>query len=127
MWFEAKVKNSFLDGPRHVLKQLELIRLQNCKVHNIVAETVARGAWYSHSEAVLQTLLCSTDPDKQKFAVEKIIKIRNGKDKGDLSNRPRVHLKTFNPKAKKLIELCSWDSNVFENVFSCSLTLNEIK
>ena len=64
MWVESKVKNSFLDGPSHVFKQLELIRLQNQKGQNIVAETVAREARYSHSEAVLQTLLCSTDPDE---------------------------------------------------------------
>ena len=28
MWFEAKVKNCFTEGPRHILKQFELVRLQ---------------------------------------------------------------------------------------------------
>ena len=127
MWFEAKVKHSFIEGPRHVLKQLELIRMQEQKVQNLVSATVTRSAWYSHSEAVLQTLLCSKDTDERVFAVQMIIKIRNGKDQGDLSNRPRVHAETFNPEAKKLTELCSWESNVYEPVFTCSLTQDQIK
>ena len=28
MWLEAKVKNCFTEGPRHILKQFELVRLQ---------------------------------------------------------------------------------------------------
>ena len=34
--------------------------------------------------------------------------------------------KTFNPEAKKLTNLCSWDSNVFEPVLTCSMLLQEI-
>ena len=56
-----------------------------------------------------------------------ILKMRDGKEKGDLSNRARVHSDTFNPKAKKVSELCSWESNVHEPVFTCSLSLDEIK
>ena len=70
MWFESKVKHCFLDGPRHVLKQLQLIRLQKKRVQDIVAATVVRSAYYSHSEAVLQTLLCSDDQEERKLAVE---------------------------------------------------------
>ena len=127
MWFEAKVKHCFIDGPRHVLKQLELVRLQKKAVQEIVAPTVARSAWYSHSEAVLQTLLCSEDREERKMAVEKILKLREGKEQGDLSCRSRVHGSTFNPDARKLTELCSWQSNVHEPVFTCRLSLSEIK
>jgi hypothetical protein len=127
MWFEAKVKHSFINGPRLVLKQLELVRLQKKKVQNIVAPHIVRSAWYSHSEAVLQTLICSEDEDERSFAVQMIIKLRKGDDRGDLSNRVRVHRDSFNPNAKKLAELCSWDTNVFEPVLTCPLTVAEIK
>ena len=127
MWFEAKVKHSFINGPRLVLKQLELVRLQKKKVQNIVAPHIVRSAWYSHSEAVLQTLLCSEDADERSCAVQMIIKLRKGEDRGDLSNRVRAHKDSFNPNAKKLAELCSWDTNVFEPVLTCPLTVAEIK
>ena len=127
MWFQAKVKHSFIEGPRHVLKQLELLTHQKKKVQNLVAPHIARGAWFSHSEAVLQTLLCSDDSDERNFAVDIILKVRNGAEKGDLSTRKRVHGDTFNPNARELVQLCSWDSNVFEPVLTCTLSLDEIK
>ena len=126
LWFEAKVKNNFTEGPKLVLKQLELVRLQNKKVRDLVAPHIKRSAWYSHSEAVLQTLLCSEDREERVFAVEKITELREGNNTGNLSNRIRVHEKTFNPEAKKLTNLCSWDSNVFEPVLTCSMSLQEI-
>lgn len=127
MWFNAKVKHSFIHGPRHVLKQLELVRIQNKKVRAIVSPHVARSAWYSHSEAVLQTLIASDLKEEREFAVEIIIKLREGSDTGDLSIRSRVHGEAFNPEAKKLTELCSWETNVFEPVLTCPLTLKDIK
>ena len=42
MWFQAKVKTSFIEGPRHVLNQLELLTRQKKKVQNLVAPQVAK-------------------------------------------------------------------------------------
>ena len=127
VWFEIKVKHNYTYGPRHLLTQLELVRMQKKKVQNIVAPHIARSAWYSHSEAVLQTLLCSEDSKEREKAVGEILKLRGGREKGDLSNRSRVHSETFNPNAKTVSELCSWDSNVHEPVYTCELSLSEIK
>ena len=44
LWFLAKVKNNFIEGPRHVLTQLELIRLQPKKVQDIVMPHVISSA-----------------------------------------------------------------------------------
>ena len=126
MWFEAKVKHCFINGPLHVLKQLKLVRLQNKTVQVIVAPHIARSAWYSHSEAVLQTLLCSEDKEERKFAVDTIIKLRGEEKFGNLSNRIRVHGESFNPDADKLVELCSWNENVYEPVLICSLATNDL-
>ena len=38
----------------------------------------------------------------------------------------RVHAETFNSEATILRELCSWDSNVFEPVLTCSLSHKEL-
>ena len=126
LWFEAKVKHSFIEGPKLVLKQLELVRLQSKKTRDLVAPHIQRSAWYSHSEAVLQTLLCSEDREERVFAVDKIRELREGNERGDLRNRIRVHGENFNPEATTLTDLCSWDSNVFEPVLTCSMSLQEI-
>ena len=45
LWFEAKVKINFTEGSKLVLKQLELVRLQNKKVRDLVAPHIKRLAW----------------------------------------------------------------------------------
>ena len=72
-WFSIKVKHSLEEGANHVLFQLELLRLQSKKTLDIVMPTVRRGAWYAHSESVLQAMLCSDVEEGWKFAVDKIV------------------------------------------------------
>ena len=127
MWFEIKVKHSCVHGPDHVLKQLQLLRLQKKKVQRLVEKHVKRSAWYSHSEAVLQTLLCSSDAAERAFAVDQILRLRDGRELGDISCRQRVHEKTFNYQATRRQDLCRWDSNVHEPVMACSLTTHQLQ
>ena len=65
------------------------------------------------------TLLCSEDREERRVAVD-------CENKGDLSNRNRVHGDTFNPDALTLTELCSWNTDVYEPVNTCQLSLQEI-
>ena len=127
MWFEAKVKNNFIEGPRHILKQLELVRLQRKSIQDIVMPYVISSAWYSHSEAVLLTLLCSNDEEERRFGVKKLLKLRGDKEMGDTRVRPRIHAPYFNKNATKLTDLISWDENVYEPIFTCSLTPDNIR
>ena len=76
MWFNIKVKHSWLDGPRHILTELSLFRLQSPQVQDIVLPTLKRSAWNSHSEAVLQTMLCSDNKEEREHAVTTVLKIR---------------------------------------------------
>ena len=79
-----KVRNSFVNGPSHLLKQLELVRMQKKKVQQLVAPHIARSAWYSHSEAVLQTLLCSEEQEERTKAVKEILKLRDGREEDEV-------------------------------------------
>ena len=47
------------------------------------------GAWHSHHENVLLVLALLASPDKEdpKFGIDQILKLRNGKEIGDLSVR----------------------------------------
>ena len=83
MWFDIKVRWSFIEGPRHVLETLRLVKMQNQVTRDIVEKYVISGAWFSHSEAVLATLLCSSEVEERVFAVDRILQIRKGLDKGE--------------------------------------------
>ena len=127
LWFEAKVKHNHVEGPRHVLKQLVLVRLQKKAVQDIVMPYVVSGAWYSHSECVFLTLLNSSDEEERRFAVKKLLKLRADQVTGDTGVRPRVHAKYLNKDATKLTDLISWEENVYEPVFTCSLSPDDIR
>ena len=60
--------------------------------------------------------MCSHDKEERRFAVERMVGIRQGREKGDI-----------NPDAKTLPELCTWDSNVFEPALTCQLSLTGIE
>ena len=124
MWFDIKVKHSWLEGPRHVLKELSLFRLQSKKVQDIVLPTLQRSSWNSHSESVLQTLLCSSEKDERYFAVQQILKIRGKNKLGDLRPRSRKNPE-LNIEATTLKDMINWKGSK-EPVFTCRLTKQEI-
>ena len=76
MYWEIKVKHSIVDAPRHILASLELLRNQDSVVRDVVTPYICSGAWFADSEAVLLTLVSSTDRDERKFVVEKILERR---------------------------------------------------
>ena len=61
MWFEIKVKNSWLEGSRHVLKQLYLERELNEGIQKTVIPYMRSSEWNAHSEHILQTMLAGDD------------------------------------------------------------------
>ena len=93
LWFEIKVKHGWIEGPYHILKQLQLVSLQPKRVQNIVLPYVESSAWNAHSENLLQTLLCSSNSEDRRFAVETICKLRGNPEFGDISVRYRKNPK----------------------------------
>ena len=124
MWFNIKVKNSWVEGPRHILTQLSLVHLQSQKVQQIVMPHVRTTAWFSHSEAVLQTLLCSVEKKEREFAVQMILKIRGKSVLGSKTPRPR-RLPTLNVQAKDLKGLICW-TDAHEPLLTCHLTKKDL-
>ena len=72
-WFNIKVKHGWIEGPRHILYQLQQVRYQQETVVQIVMPVIQRSAWYAFSEAIIQTLVCSDDDKERQQGVEKII------------------------------------------------------
>ena len=129
-WFNIKVKHSWVEGPRHVLYQLELLRSQRKKVLDLVMPTIRRSAWYAHPESIIQALLCSDKEEERKAGVDKILEIRGEGDEetqvGDSSVRPR-RTPTINVDATSLLELVDWTSDVTEPPLTCKLTTSAVK
>src|SRR6218665_120153 len=122
-WFNIKVKHSWVEGPRHILFQLQQVRLQKKAVVDAVLPTIQRSAWYAFSEMIIQTLLCSDDSDERRAGVQKIIEIRGGDDDtlGDNSVRPRK-TPSINNNASSLLELIDWSDRVYEPPLTCMQT-----
>ena len=65
MWFEIKCRPAFINGPRHILRMVQL--LENYaprRVKEIVVPVINRGAYHAHSENILLSLLVSNDKEE---------------------------------------------------------------
>ena len=100
-------------------------------------DTIQRGAYYIRSEHVLQTLLCSTEEDDRRFAVNKILQLRKEKNKyleepqlkkskptrkADISNIRARKNPEINMEATSLKNIISWENDVFEPILTAELT-----
>ena len=83
MWFDIKVKSSWLEGPRLVLTHLSLLKMQSPKVQKILMPYLR------------------TSIRERKFAVDKILKIRGKELLGSTAPRARK-LPKLNAQAKSL-------------------------
>ena len=127
LFFDIKVRDRFEDGPTHLLTQLRVLRTLPEPVKDIVLPYIRLGAWFSHSENVLLSLLCSTSKEEREFAVNQILKLRGEAEFGDIAVRPRRNPQ-INVAATNLFELISWDKILIEEpVFTCPLSRSEVK
>ena len=55
--FQVKVKQFWLDEPRHVLFPLKQLKYQKEEVIAFVKKTVKRSEWFAFSECIIQTLV----------------------------------------------------------------------
>ena len=127
LYFDICVKNKLENGPLHVLTELKILKTLPKKVSNIVTPYVKTGAWFSHSECCLLTLLSSDKVADRTFAVSKILDIRGTNEYGDTSVRPRRTPK-LNLDATTLQSLISWNvEDCYEPIFTCNLSQDEIR
>lgn len=130
-WFNIKIHSNWVEGPKHLIFQLQLLAEQCDTVKAIVMPTVKRSAWYGFSECVLQAMLCSDEEKERIEAVQTVMKIRGDGDDtvqiGDSCVRPR-RTPAINTDALTLSELIDWDSDgIYEPPLTCCLTTAEVK
>ena len=96
-------------------------------IGNIVRTNVARNAYAAQSETLLICMLCDNDSRARTLAVDHILALRNGSDKGDTSVRlfeiPKIR---FN--CNFYYDMIDWErESVFEPVLTSSLTILELE
>ena len=145
MWFHLKIEHHWIKGPEHILHQIVLWREQTEVVMEFTHETIQRGAYYAHSEHLLQYLLCSEDEVQRRFAVKKIIPLRKDNQERPLNPEPKKksHSKKktdqqessvrsrinseVNLEATSLIDLISWEKDVFEPILTMHLSDDDLR
>ena len=127
LYFDIPLKNRLEDGPYHVLSELRILKTLPKKIQDIITPYIRTGAWFSHSECCLLSLLASKEAEDRKFAVGIILKIRAGEEFGDTSERPRRTPK-INLNASGLQNLIPWKiEDCHEPVFICKLSTSKIR
>ena len=127
LYFDMKVKHFIVDAPYHILTSLRILRTQPKKVRDAVTLYVRTGAWYSHPECLLLSLLASPHPEDREFAVQQVLKLRGSNEYGDTGVRSRITPR-LNLSATTLIELIPWKPDeVQEPSLTCSLSKAEIQ
>ena len=104
---------------------IRILRAQPKKVRYAIIFYVRKGAWYPHPECLILSLLASPIMSERKFAINQVLKLRGGREFGDNSLRPRITPK-LKLSATSLTTLISWEGNVQEPSFTCSLSTSEI-
>ena len=126
MWFLIKRQNLWIKGPSLLLQHLNLLRLMNKTVVSHVTKYVKSSAWNGHSETILQAMLASDSAEDRDFAVQQIIKLRQGRAQGDTSVRP-FRVVNIRMDATDLYGLIDWDNEqIYEPLLTCHYTQNEL-
>ena len=120
LYFDIKVKHRLADGPGHILTAITIYRNQSKAVQEAIKKTTICGAYHSHSENVLLSLLVSEVQEDRMFAIDKILKLRKSNEFGSMSVRTYKNPE-LNFKATAISNLISWDE-CYEPVFTCNLS-----
>ena len=130
-WFEIKTKPLWTEGPNHLLSLLSKCSLQPLDVQAVIKNSISEGAYYSHSESVLTSMLTSSDREERMYAVKTIISIRAASvnpDVGDLKPRRRTISKNLNFQSKSLTDLLNSNenNNILEPPVTCKIPTAEL-
>lgn len=138
-WFNVKLHPKWVDGPNHLLFQMQLLRTQSELVRDIVLPVVKRSSWYARPEAVLQAMLSSQCSQLRAEAVQIILRNRCTSTSSPNPSTPfdvnqlgdcvftERKLASVNVSATKLSELCEFSSEVLEPPLTTSLSNKQLE
>ena len=128
MYFSIKVQHHITYGARHLLTLLRLWRQQDPAVQDATEHYIRIEAWWAHPEPLLLSMLSSDDVNDRKFAIDKILSIREGATEGSTCVRYYDVPKSLNMKATSCRDLIEWPKEqITEPVFTAPLSSSELR
>ena len=104
------------------------LRKQSRTINDIVMPTVQHSAWYTFSENILQSMLCSENEIIRRESMERIIQIRQNRCIGILGDKSVPIRKTpeVNPTATNLDKVIA-GKNAHKPLCTCDFTTIQLK
>ena len=129
-WFSIRVNPKWTFGPKIYLNFIRSLQKQDQEVRSAVEKTLQTGAYYCHSEMVLQHMLSEGDEEDRRFAVDMILKIREAEghpEIGDQTCRKRKN-PAINLEATSFHDLIDWSNvkSLFEPVLTTSISSKDL-
>ena len=75
LWFNIKCKPLCTDGPRHLFRSLQLLKLLPDSIAAVVKPYISRNAYFAHPKNIMLSMLADTDNDKRAKATKLIMKL----------------------------------------------------
>ena len=107
MWFSIKQNSSYVNGPRHVFKSIELTQSLGEEVTKVVHPVIKRNGYFAHPENILISMIDDDNRDIREVGWRRIKDARQTK-KGK-SVRP-FKVPPLNFDAEKYTELIDWQT-----------------
>ena len=127
LWFTIKTRENFLYGPENLLYFLKLSRTlsPNENVQQAIRKSLEINSYWAGADKVILSLLANGNQEMRKNAIEMIIKIRGGKDRGFT---PPIEIKKpkMNFDALSLPDFLT-GNHLWEPIFTTQLTCNELR
>ena len=127
-WFHIKRDHRLVDGPRHMLRQVQLVsKYCSAEVRSIVDAYITRSSYFANPELLLLSHLSSDDVEERHFAVRMIRDvIRKGAEVGDSTPR-QFKTPVVNFQAQKLTELIDWNTvKLTEPLLTATMTSDQV-
>ena len=80
--YYIKTMHSIKYASLQLIHALQLLAQQSDEAKAVVSEVIILVAYSAHSEKLFTSLLCSENQEDRKFAVNKILEVRGGKEEG---------------------------------------------
>ena len=130
LWSEVKADSSIVRGPHHKLREIQLLQKMkgkeewSRKVKGIAMKFIEKGAWHAHSEHLIVSLLSSDDESDRRFAIDKIVSLRDDQEFGNNSVRPFSAPK-LNWNAQSIRDIHDW-ADTTEPLITTSIPTPEL-
>ena len=84
MWFKIKTRENFLYGPENLLYFLKLSQTisVNTEIQRAIKKSLENNSYWARSDKVILSMLCNENIELRRQAVDLIVRIRQGKQKG---------------------------------------------